>query len=464
MLRGETSCCAIILPPACLTSSIPRSGPAAVPYGGPPTSLLAGRSLSLASLAASLDGGRRRALEAVLQLSRDTGLPVYLVGGPVRDALLGAAVLDLDFSVEGDAVELARRIVERMGGRLTTHSRFGTATVVSDGTRIDLVTARRETYSKPGQLPRITPGSIADDLARRDFSINAMALPLSPEDGRLIDPLGGLDDLNAGIVRTPHLRSFVDDPTRMLRAVRYEQRFGFHMEGSTLMQMTAAVADGHMDAVSGDRWRHELERILDEAYPGHPLLRAAELGLLAGIHPSLGKASAREAAALRKMAVPPGESPQADDWLAALFAPLTASEAENVIQRLRLSGRKATLVRDTIAVRESEPKIRAASGRPSELAGILAALEPAAVSAYAKLTGDPVVSAALRRYADEWRYVRPRLSGETLLEMGATQGPEVGEIMSRLLTARLDGEAATEDDEMALARELLARSKANLTK
>ena len=195
---------------------------------------------------------------------------------------------------------------------------------------------------------------------------------------------------------------------------------------------------------------------LDEAYPGHPLLRAAELGLLAGIHPSLGKASAREAAALRKMAVPPGESPQADDWLAALFAPLTASEAGNVIQRLRLSGRKATLVRDTIAVRESEPKIRAASGRPSELAGILAALEPAAVSAYAKLTGDPVVSAALRRYADEWRYVRPRLSGETLLEMGATQGPEVGEIMSRLLTARLDGEAATEEDEMALARELLA--------
>ncbi len=435
-----------------------------MPYGGPLTSFLAGRSLSLDSLAVSLDGGRRWALEAVIQLSQDSGLPVYLVGGPVRDALLGAAVLDLDFSVEGNAVELARRISELMDGRLTTHSRFGTATVVSGGTRIDLVTARRETYSKPGQLPRITPGSITDDLARRDFSINAMALPLSPEDGRLIDPLGGLDDLSAGVVRALHPRSFAADPTRMLRAVRYEQRFGFRIGGSTLSQMTAAIANGHMDAVSGDRWRHELERILDEAAPGLPLLRAAELGLLAGIHPSLGKASAREEAGLRKLVGLPGESPQADDWLAALFAPLGASEAENVIQRLRLSGRRATLVRDTIAAREAEPKIRTASARPSELAGILAALEPAAVSAYAKLSGDPVVSAALRRYADEWRYVRPRLSGETLLEMGATQGPEVGEIMSRLLTARLDGEAATEEDETALARELLARSKANLTK
>ena len=382
----------------------------------------------------------------------------------MRDALLGAPFLDLDFSVEGDAVALAKRLSARTDGRITAHARFGTATVTVGDTRIDLVTARRETYASPGHLPRVEPGSISDDLARRDFSINAMALPVSPDGDGLIDHLGGIEDLDAGIVRALHPRSFADDPTRMLRAVRYEQRFGFRIDAATQEWMAAAVAAGLMDVVNGDRWRHELERILDETRPGPPLLRAAELGLLAGIHPHLRTVSATEGDGLGKLAVLLGESACADDWLAALFSPLTASEAEEVVQRLRLSGRRAALGRDTIVVRELEPRIRAGSLRASELVGMLSSLEPAAVSAWAKLTGGPAVASALRWYARELRDLRPRLTGDRLLEMGTPQGPEVGEILARLRNARLDGKVATVEDEMALAREMIARNRADSTK
>ena len=434
-------------------------------YGGPPTSLLACRPLSVDSLTASLDDGRRAALEAVRSLAFEAGVAVYLVGGPVRDALLGSPLLDLDFSVVGDAIGLARRVAEVLDGRVTTHSRFGTATVAFVERRIDLVTARRETYAQPGQLPQVAPGSIADDLARRDFTINAMALPLSPDGPGILELHGGLDDLEAGLIRSLHRGSFVDDPTRLLRAVRYEQRFGFRIEQDSLADMTACVAGGYMDGVSGDRWRHELERILEEHYPGPPLSRASELGLLAGIHPSLAKASS---GGLRKLSPLTGESrlpiePEADDWLAALFSPLTFPEAESVIQGLRLSGRRAVLARDTIAVRESEPEIRAASQRLSELSGLLSGLEPASVTAWAKLTDDSSVAAALRRYADELRHVRPCLSGETLLEMGVPQGPLVGAILAGLRDARLDGLVNSKDEEAALAQEWLSRHRAKIS-
>ena len=228
-------------------------------------------------------------MDEVRRLSENSEQRVYLVGGSVRDALLGAPVLDLDFSVEGDAAGLARLLAGSLGGKVTSHRRFGTATVFAGDCRVDLVTARKETYPSPGVLPLVTPGDIADDLARRDFSVNAMALPLFQRDADVFDPHGGLDDLEEGIIRSLHRLSFRDDPTRMMRAVRYEQRFGFRMDETTLGDMVSCVASGNMDAVSGDRWRHELQRILDEANPGPALARAAELGLMAGIHPALGK-------------------------------------------------------------------------------------------------------------------------------------------------------------------------------
>ena len=439
----------------------------------PPTATLARRHLSPDAIAALLDGEQRRAFDALRQLSAQTATPTYLVGGPVRDALLGAPLLDLDFAIEDNAPALAQQLAEHLApnARLTVHPRFATATItlpppatpptphngavapIAPTTHIDLVTARRESYHRPGQLPQVTPGGIADDLARRDFTINALALPLTPEPAGLLDPHGGLDDLAAGIIRHLHPNSFVDDPTRMLRAVRYEQRFRFRIHPETQDAMSHALAQGYMDAVSGDRWRRELERILDEPNPAAPLQRAAELGLLAGLHPALGHAPG-----LRQLPPDGDRPPTQDNCLAALFAPLSPANAEQVIRRLRLSGRRAALSRDTIALRESEPQIRACANQPSALARLLAGRDPGAVTAWAALTPDREVATALRRYANELQYIKPHLDGAALLAIGIPQGPTIGKILSRLQDARLDGATQTAHDELALAQRI-ARSR-----
>ena len=387
-------------------------------------------------------------------LAQEAEASIYLVGGPVRDALLGSPVADLDFSVEGDAVAIAKRFAGETGGKITAHPQFGTATVVADGRRVDLVTARREEYPEPGSLPRVTAGSIEDDLARRDFTVNAMALRVWPAGDGILDPMGGFDDLESGIVRVLHPQSFVDDPTRMFRAVRYEQRFGFRIDDGTLHLMASAVASGIMDSVSGDRWLHEVERILDEAEPGRVLLRVSELGLLSGLHRSLA-----DDAGIRAMAECDDGRLAPDEWLAALFSPLSEADGCAVIQRLRLSGRWAMVARDTIELREKEKAVRESAGRPSGLYCILKPFAPQAIAARAKLTGDPFVRRALLSYLNELRFVRPSLTGDDLLEMGAAQGPIIGEILARLHCARLDGALSDTVEERALARDLLTRGR-----
>ena len=431
----------------------------------PPTAVPARHSLSIERVAAGLSACQRKSLVAVRLVADRSGLLVYMVGGPVRDALLGAPVLDLDFSVVGDAVGFARELSVCLEGRVTAHARFGTATVSTgrgdneqETGRIDLVTARRESYPLPGQLPEVAPGSIDDDLARRDFTINAMALPVSGPEGGLVDLHGGMDDLRAGVVRTLHPGSLIDDPTRMLRAVRYEQRFGFRLAEETLAQMAVAIAAAGMNDVSGDRWRHELERIFEEDNPVAPLRRAAEFGLLRGLHPAFGKLGVdapewERLDGIRRAKRRLGR----DECLAALFSPLCLEEGMGVIDRLRLSGRQAAFARDTIAVRELEPEIRAAAGRPSQLVRLLSELDQRSIAAWAEVTDDPDVAGALRLYIRELRGVRPDLSGAALLEMGVAQGPMVGEVLDRLLDARLDGEVSSEGEERAMAMELLAK-------
>ena len=408
---------------------------------------------------AGLDEGRKEVFRSLAELGGELGFSVYLVGGSVRDALLGTQVLDLDFSVVGDGIAIGKRLAEQSGGKLTLHPNFGTATVVTPGCRVDLVTARREQYPAAGQLPHVTPGSIDDDLQRRDFTINAMAVRVWPEGGELHDPLGGARDLEAGVVRVLHRQSFVDDPTRMFRAVRYEQRLGFRIDDETQSALSSAVSMGLMDSVSGDRWMHEVAKILDEPEPGRALLRAADLGLMSGLHPSLAKDGGIRALAQC------GEVPlDPDEWLAALFSPLTQAEGHAVSLRLRLSGPRAALARDTIEVRDIEDAAGELADQPSDLCRILEPFVPQAIAARTRLTGDPTARRALSRYLNELRFVRSCLTGDDLLEMGAPQGPLVGEILTQLRDARLDGWLSDGEDERALARSLLARSQEGAAK
>ena len=239
----------------------------------------------LQAVQTSLDSGNLSLLEALRRRAESLSLAVYLVGGPLRDILLRIPIKDLDLVVEGDAPALARQLSEELGGRLLVHAQFGTATVTIGSSRMDLVTARKEVYPRPAVLPEVSPGTIEDDLARRDFSINALALSLTEPLPSIRDPHDGVGDIGRGLIRVLHRRSFADDPTRILRAVRYEQRLGFRIEDETLSLAREALAQGHMASVSGDRVRHELDRIFQEERPTLPLRRAMELGIF-GSYPS----------------------------------------------------------------------------------------------------------------------------------------------------------------------------------
>ncbi|MEN6545497.1 MAG: hypothetical protein ABFE07_05590 [Armatimonadia bacterium] len=210
--------------------------------------------------------GTRQAelLEQVGLLARELGLSAYLVGGAVRDALLGCSSLDLDVTVEGEALQFAARLAEITGGSLTSHDRFGTAVLELEDLHLDFATARRETYPEPGALPVVEPAAIADDLVRRDFAVNTLAIRLDRDADQLFDPLGGYQDLQAGILRGLHERTFSDDPTRIIRAARYAARFCWQIEPQTMNWLLAAVQASTLATVTLPRIWGELQRLLLE--------------------------------------------------------------------------------------------------------------------------------------------------------------------------------------------------------
>jgi tRNA nucleotidyltransferase (CCA-adding enzyme) len=409
--------------------------------------------LSLDSLADGLGAGGANALESLRRRASAPGTRVYLVGGPVRDLLLGAPVKDLDFAVEGDAPALAQAVALETGGVAKVHRRFGTATVWLRGDQVDFATARREEYPQPGALPKVTPCSMHEDLARRDFSVNAMALPLSGAE-TLLDPMGGRADLASGVIRTLHRRSFIDDPTRLLRAVRYEQRFGFSLDGATMLGLREALDSGAMAAVDGDRWRHELERIFGEKRPLPALFRAVELGLLAGISPRLTSAPGLARLRCERKRAPAEDS--AEDCLAALVCTLSDADAEGFVSRFKLPRNWARLVRDTIKLRDAEGELAGPSLRTSALACKLDARYGPAVAAWRRLTTDPVVAENIRRYIEGLESGTARLTGFDVMGLGVPQGPLTGEVLRRLRDARLDGLTDTVEDERRLVQALMS--------
>ena len=215
------------------------------------------------------------------------GVRVHLVGGSVRDLLLGRTPAELDLAASGEVADPVGSLVESLGGAATSGSQFGTAKVRVGGVDLDVARARRETYARPGALPTVTfTNSIEEDLPRRDFTIHAMAVSLNPRDfGTLLDPLGGRRDLEAKLVRVLHSRSFADDPTRILRAVRYAGRLGFGFESGTARLLAEDMR--WLDSVSGDRIRRELERTAGEERLADILELAESLGVLEAVHPAL---------------------------------------------------------------------------------------------------------------------------------------------------------------------------------
>ena len=406
----------------------------------------------------ALSTERMRLLHLVTDEATERGLPLYIVGGSVRDLVLGRRLNDFDLTVEGDAIALARSLASKHGGRVTAHPKFGTAkwflpnnlkTDAEAHDTLDIVSARSETYKHPGALPSIKLGSIDDDIHRRDFTINALAIRLDGSHfGELRDDLNGMEDVQKGIVRVLHPRSLVDDPTRMYRAVRYEKRHQFKIAEDTLALIREARS--FVEKLSAQRIRHELDLILEEPNAVSMLERLDELDLLAPIHPALSNFHQSNLATLK----PEDASAQngLSRWILWLMH-LSEQEIEFVNARLHFTADLLKLLRSAASLNTD---LTAVLGlKPSQCVQLLEGYSWRALETVYPVIANQEIKNQLSKYLSEWRHVKPKTTGHDLKKHGVKPGPKYAEILRRLRDAWLDGEIKTEAEELTMLASLI---------
>ena len=420
------------------------------------------------------------AMLEIMQKAGETGqrlgCRVYAAGGIVRDILLGAKNLDLDLVVEGDGIALARGLAGLYGARVRIHERFGTAQILFDRFKVDVATARVEFYAHPGALPRVENSTLRQDLYRRDFTINALAIALNGEQsGELIDYFGGRADLSAGLVRVLHNLSFIEDPTRILRAVRFEQRYGFQIEAHTKKLLAGAVRRRVFARVSNERIWEELKHILAEPKAGEMLARLHELRVWPDLFP--GVAYPEVAPALKKLRgarellrswgfARPGE--QGQNYILAVTYLLSGEEAKKLCAKYRFNKRQTEKVTKTVLHwREIIARLREAKGEEPGPAGagasarLLAAVPREAYPLLLALLAGPAEQELFRRALVLVRDSRPRVDGKFIQSLGYRPGPVFREALNAVRQARLEGRLATKEAEMEFVREYL-RQKTGL--
>ena len=398
-----------------------------------------------------LIGVRLSVLRELSRLAALHRIDLYLVGGTVRDILAGDAPFDVDVMASCDPAPLVESILGQLDATVRKASAFGTWSLSVRGVELDLSTARRETYERPGALPTVFPGTVTEDLARRDFSINAMAISLAGDSwGELLDPHGGALDLERRLIRVLHEHSFEDDATRILRAIRYASRLDFQLESRTRVLLERGLP--YLSTISADRVRHELERIFRELRAGAIIEVTGRLGVLAAIHPALRA----DPATLRAIeSDPQNHARRAELLLGSMVQSVSASGVESVVERLNLNANWARIVRDVATVRARLPKLEDENVTRNRVYRVLHGLHLHAVESCAMGTSDPTVAAWLRLYLDELRHVRPLLDGDDLMALGVPEGPAVGLLLTELLDSRLDGHVKSVEDEEEMVRQAL---------
>jgi tRNA nucleotidyltransferase (CCA-adding enzyme) len=425
---------------------------------------------------------RRSLLHAMASMADRQRMPLYLVGGVVRDLILRISSYDLDLVVEGDAIGLVRAVAKEFGGRVRSHDRFGTAKWLLRGVdlgkldlpaeaaselpdSVDLVSARAEFYPHPSALPEVERGNLKLDLHRRDFTINTLALSLNTAHfGEVSDFWGGLRDLEERRIRVLHSLSFIDDPTRILRAVRLEQRLGFDIEPRTRDLIARALPLLHR--VSGDRIRHELEAIFEEPAPENALRRLQELEILGQIHKDMEWNPVHVEHVRRARAFVPDPAwnlaEDGREMVSPLSAWLTGHSREvlaGILERLNLPKRES---QNILAARQAADRLAVLpqDASPSRVADLLEDVPETALVG-AVLQSEGLVRDRLERYLAEWRTIQPETDGSMLRLRGLPPGPRYREILHALRSARLDGRISTAEDEAQMLNTLLADLPAN---
>lgn len=440
------------------------TGPAGVVFANGSS----GRSLPLsaAERLARLPEPLRRLLRSAGALGDELGFPVVAVGGLVRDLLLDGVPLtraDVDLAVEGDGRALARRLARQLGGSVREHAAFLTAMVeLPGGQRIDVATARRERYPTPGALPQVEPAPVAADLGRRDFSVNALALRLNGAGwGEVIDPTGGLADLRRRRLRVLHPLSFVEDPTRMFRAIRFAVRLGFRLNPTTARLLRSAAALSVYRTLSADRLRAELDAVLAESAPAAVLSRLGREGvfrLLLDTYRFPERAAARlRAVAERAAHLPVATATRGALWVLALTAHLGPAATRRWIDRLGLPATMRSVIE---RARREAPALLAGLGRAGTRGEAYLALRgiPEAVAAWALVVARPTATRRhITDHLERWRHTRPLLTGDDLKGLGLTPGPLFGDLLDALRLEQVAGHVRRRAEAIAWVRVAVAR-------
>jgi tRNA nucleotidyltransferase (CCA-adding enzyme) len=411
-------------------------------------------------------------VESLLEQAASSGASVHLVGGPVRDLLLERPIRDVDLVVEaaeGISAESLAKQAAPSGAKLTAHASFGTVVIETSTTSLDLATTRSEEYPHPGSLPRVKPATLEQDLRRRDFSVNALALPLTglgrSRTTRVIDLVGGLEDLAERRLHVLHERSFHDDPTRALRAARLAGRLGFRPSPQTRSLLRDALRDGVFGAVSGDRWRREIEKLFDDAKlgldPSNALRMLQTWHVLLALEPGLELP--RDAVTpLRRLgkviAAPQWRGPQFRPGAAGLavwLAPLPPAMRRRVIARFSVRGELAQRLATFPKARDAWLRRLAKSHGRGEVDAILNSTDEERLVALYAWAPAPI-RGRIVRWAAEDRSRRVPVTGADILEVGLA-GPAVGRALERIRGAYLDGAVANREEALALAGELARR-------
>lgn len=419
----------------------------------------------------------RQVLPRVTNILRDLGsigaelsLPVYLVGGFVRDLLLGIENNDIDVTVEGDGILFAETFAGRFACRCKGHRKFGTGVIIfPDGFKIDVASTRIEYYESPGALPSVERSSLKLDLYRRDFTINTLAIRLNPSEfGVLIDYFGGQRDIQEQVIRVLHNLSFVEDPTRVFRAVRFEQRLGFHIAKHTENLIKNAVKMNFLDKLGGKRLLSELVLILREKDPLRAVERMAGLGLLRFIHPDLHWTGSS-----RKLLE---ETQQIVSWFELLFLArryekwavyflalcdaLSDEQFGETCTRLAVSEhykeklfelrRQARQVMETMQAKMT----RRAGIKRSDIYSWFRALPVELLLYLMAVTGSEEVKKAVSLYFTQLQNVRTLINGDDVQRLGVPSGPLIGKLLNGVLCARLNNQVQSREDEIRLVGKL----------
>ena len=402
-----------------------------------------------------------RLFQVIAQTAEETGMSVYLIGGIVRDILLGIQSLDVDLVVEGDGILFATVLVKKIGGKIRVHEKFCAGVIVlENGIKVDVATARMEYYLYPGALPSIKKSSIKADLFRRDFSINSQAIKLNGKNAFfLIDCFNGQRDIKDKTIRILHNRSFIEDPTRIFRAVRFEQRFGFALEKQTLALLESAVKKKTLDGLSGYRVWSELRIMLRETKPIRCIRRMKELGLFGFIHPDFYiDSNSLRGLELIPRTITDSKVDQVlqkpETWKVYLYGLLLGTSEgvlEKIMERLNFSRRLAQRTRNDFRGCRRMLRILQNDKEPSsyELYEVFSELSIEAIFWLMALEGNGRLNQYVLLFYTQYRSIaKISLTGNDFLAMGFETGPIFQEIFRSLRKARLEGRIKSRKDEV----------------